>query len=96
MRNKKSTWVGLVVILAALLLTALALAQSGGTALLWDSEAARGRSAGGGYTLSGAIGEPFGGVSSAGGFTLRDGGPMGATGGSPVGNERLYLPTIIR
>ena len=96
MRTKKTVWVGLVVVIATLLLAALVIAQSGGTALLWDSLAARGRSTASGYTLSDSIGEPFGGVASGGGFTVRDGGPLGVAGGPPVGGQRLYLPTILR
>ena len=96
MGKNKSLRHGIALALLALLFTAIVIAQSGGTTILWDSLMARGRSTASGYTLSDSIGEPFGGVASGGGFTLRDGGPLGTAGSPPLGGQRLYLPTILR
>lgn len=92
MRKNTVRFAGLIV-LGVLLLTSLALAQSGGGFdLSWSSvDGGGGSSSGGGYTLSGTAGQPDSGVLSGGNFTLYGGQWDDASAGHSV-----YLPQVER
>jgi hypothetical protein len=82
-------------LLGLLLLTTIALAQSGGGFdLSWSTVDGGGYtfSQGGGYTLGGTVGQPDAGVLSDGSYTL--------TGGfwpnSGATQHNIYLPVVLR
>ena len=82
-------------LLALLLLSGIALAQSGGGYdLTWNTIDGGGYtfSTGGGYSLGGTIGQADAGTMSGGGYTL--GG--GFWGGGVAAGYRVYLPMVLR
>ena len=89
---RRHRWLVLAVVLV-LLLTGVALAQTGGGYdLSWSTvDGGAGSSQGGGYTLSGSVGQTEAGTMSDGDYTL--------TGGFWAGIEewfRLHLPAVLR
>lgn len=82
-------------VLALLVLTGAALAQSGGGYdLSWNTVDGGGYtfSTGGGYTVGGTIGQADAGAMTGGGYTLEGG---FWAGGGPVEYE-IYLPLVVR
>ena len=80
-------------LLGLLLLTGIALAQSGGGYdLSWSTVDGGGHtsSSGGGYTLGGTAGQPDAGVLSDGSYTLVGGFWGGAA------QYRIYLPLVLK
>ncbi len=91
MRARRRTLTLLLIV--ALLVPAIALAQSGGGYdLSWNTvDGGGGTSSGGAYTLSGTLGQPDAGAMSGGDYTL--------TGGFWRGiaiRYSLYLPVVMR
>ena len=97
MQNKRYTQFSLVILVVAvalLLPSVVALAQSGGGYdLTWNTVDAGGYtfSTSGDYSLGGTIGQPDAGVLTGGDYTL--GG--GFWGGGAIGH-RIYLPLVLR
>lgn len=88
-----------VTMLALLLSAGYALAQTGGGYDLtwWTVDAGGGTSSGGGYTLSGAIGQPDAAPAlSGGGYALVGGFWAGEGGATPAGPPTIYLPAILK
>jgi hypothetical protein len=85
------------VLLISLLLSTYALASSGqGYAISWwtiDNGGATTPSTGGGFSLSGTIGQSDAGKMSSGGFGLAGGFWQS---GVVAGEHRLYLPVVLR
>ena len=81
-------------LLALLLLSGVALAQSGGGYdLSWNTIDGGGTfSAGGGYSLGGTIGQADAGTLSGAGYTLSG----GFWGGGVAAGYRVYLPLVLR
>jgi hypothetical protein len=89
-------------LLAALLATTLfagwpnALAQSGDYDLSWwTADGGGGGLAGGGYALSGALGQPDAATWQGGGYRLSGGFWPGGARGAPE-EYRVYLPIVVR
>jgi len=83
----------LLTLVIFLLLTGVALAQTGGGYdLSWSTIDGGGTtwSEGGGYSLGGTVGQPDAGVLSGGGYTLAGGFWAGAAG------YRVFLPLVLR
>jgi hypothetical protein len=80
---------------ALLVLSGVALAQSGGYDLSWWTVDGGGQtfSSGGGYTLGGTAGQPDPGLLTGGGYAL-GGGFWG--GGAAAVAYRIYLPLVLR
>jgi hypothetical protein len=81
-------------VLALLLLTGVALAQTGGGYdLTWNSIDGGGYmfSTGGGYSLGGTMGQPDAGLLSGGGYTL-----AGGFWGGALAEYRIYLPVLLK
>jgi len=93
MRTRRRTLVLLLIV--ALLVPVIALAQAGGRYdLSWNTvDGGGGTSSGGVYTLSGTVGQPDAGGMSGGGYTLT-GGFWGGVAPQPPPQHRLYLPLI--
>ncbi len=87
-------WLGLALLVAAILGAGAALAQTGGGYdLTWSTiDGGGGNSAGGGYQLAGTLGQPDAGAALSGGVYSLSG---GFWGGASTGN-RVYLPLLRR
>jgi hypothetical protein len=84
----------LLALVALLLLSSVARAQSGGGYdLSWSTVDGGGAtwSEGGGYALGGTIGQPDAGVLSGGGYTL-----AGGFWGGAAARYGVYLPLVLR
>lgn len=92
MRKKVIRLAGLFV-LGVVLLTSLALAQSGGSFdLSWSTvNGGGGDSSGGSYTLSGTVGQPDAGTLTGGTFTL-----YGGFWDDPSSGYSVYMPQVER
>ncbi len=98
-RYKSPLVVTLVAVLVLLLLvssTLIALAQTGGGYdLSWYTIDGGGSATGGGYTLTGAIGQPDAASASGGGYSLTGGFWVG--GSSASNNTKyIYLPLVLK
>jgi hypothetical protein len=85
----------LLTLVALLLLSSVALAQSGGGYdLTWSTIDGGGAtwSEGGGYALGGTVGQPDAGVLSGGGYTLAG----GFWPGGAAARYGVYLPLVLR
>ena len=93
MRTRRRTLALLLIV--ALLVPAIVLAQTGGGYdLSWNTvDGGGGISSGGAYTLSGTVGQPDAGGMSGGGYTLT-GGFWGGVAPQPAPQYRIYLPLI--
>ena len=86
-------------LLGLLLLTGIALAQSGGGYdLSWSTVDGGGHtfSSGGGYSLGGTAGQPDAGVLSDGSYTLTGGFWGGAAAQHSPSQHTIYLPLVLR
>jgi len=96
--NHKRTWYGVLLVLALAALvsaSALAAAEAGFDLSWWTVDGGGGASAGGGYALSGTIGQPDAGPRHSGGGYELAGGFWGET--EPAGPAPdLYLPVVLR
>ena len=84
----------LLALVALLLLSSVARAQSGGGYdLTWSTVDGGGAtwSEGGGYSLGGTVGQPDAGVLSGGGYTL-----AGGFWGGAAARYGVYLPLVLR
>jgi hypothetical protein len=84
----------LLALVALLLLSSVARAQSGGGYdLTWSTVDGGGAtwSEGGGYALGGTVGQPDAGVLSGGGYTL-----AGGFWGGAAARYGVYLPLVLR
>jgi hypothetical protein len=84
----------LLALVALLLLSSVARAQSGGGYdLSWNTVDGGGAtwSEGGGYALGGTVGQPDAGVLSGGGYTL-----AGGFWGGAAARYGVYLPLVLR
>ena len=89
-------WLGALLLACLLVVGVIARAAPVDFGLPWGSvDSGGGRSAGGGYTLQGAAGQPDAGLMQGGGFSLAGGFWGGAGMAAPPGRE-LYLPLIVR
>ncbi|MFB0537256.1 MAG: hypothetical protein ACETWR_20020 [Anaerolineae bacterium] len=90
----------LLALTTLLLLTSVALAQTGGPYDLSWSTIDGGEatfSSGGDYSLGGTIGQPDAGLLTGGDYALVGGfWGGGASGGSSPGSQKVYLPVIMR
>jgi len=91
----------LVLAMALLLPVTIVLAAQSGVefALFWDTvDGGGGTSSGGGYTLSGTIGQPDAGAMSGGNYALTGGFWIfaGDGGTPPSTGSNLYLPVIMK
>ncbi len=93
---KKRMWLFLIILLAlGLMLGGVTYAQTGGTYdLSWHTiDGGGGAMTGGGYTLTGSIGQPDVG-SAGGGYSLNGGFWNGSSNGSST--KYIYLPLVLK
>ncbi len=94
MHQRRSRWSGILLgVLALLLTTHIALAQTGGYTLAWWTiDGGIGQSEGGNYTLHGSIGQADAGRLGGGDYTLAGGFWKGDSGAT----SRIYLSIVVR
>jgi hypothetical protein len=89
--NNKRTATLLAVLLCCLILASVVLGQGSFDLSWWTADGGGSVSSGGGYTLSGTMGQPDAGVLAGGGYTLFSG-----FWGGLLARYGSYLPLIMR